>query len=76
MPVHGWLAFGDAAWQKLGQMVSAMPIMAKLGSEGWELVGPPATLAAVFTYRAANDTWHDRAYWVECDFWFKREKAR
>jgi hypothetical protein len=77
IPMYGWLAVGDnTVWQELGQLASAMPVIARLGSEGWELIGPPASLNAVFTYRAANDTWHDRAYWVQREFWFKREKAR
>jgi hypothetical protein len=47
-----------------------------LGSDGWEMVGMPSTQDAVFTYKAANDTWHDRAYWVEKVYWLKREKPR
>ena len=44
----------------------------KLGFEGWEMVGNPVSQNAVFTYKAANGTWHDRSYWVTRDYWFKR----
>jgi len=75
--MYGWLAFDDdTVWQELGQLATVMPVIATLGSEGWELVGPPTSLNAVFTYRASNDTWHDRAYWVQREFWFKREKTQ
>jgi hypothetical protein len=36
------------------------------------LLGPPNDVNAVFTYKAGNETWHDRASWVERDFWLKR----
>jgi hypothetical protein len=74
VPVYGWLALPeDETWQSLGELEESRSLINKLGSEGWEMVGSPTSQAAVFTYKAANDVWHDRGYWVERDFWFKRQ---
>jgi hypothetical protein len=74
MPIYGWLAHPtDTKWQELGKIESVVPLINQLGAEGWEMVGSPVSQSAVFTYKAANETWHDRAYWVVRDFWFKRE---
>jgi hypothetical protein len=73
VPVEGWLALpGDESWQKLGVLEESRSTVNRLGSEGWEMVGSPTSQNAVFTYKAANDIWHDRAYWVSRDYWFKR----
>jgi hypothetical protein len=72
--IYGWLALpDDDEWQKLGKVEKLRALINRLGSEGWEMVGGPSSQNSVFTYQAGNDTWHDRAYWVERDFWFKRE---
>ncbi len=64
-------------WRDLGVLTGELNTvfghLNKLGGYGWELVGPPNDLNAVFTYKAANDTWHDRACWVQRDFWLKRQ---
>jgi hypothetical protein len=73
MPIHGWLAPpGSESWEKLGVLAKPKSVIDKLGSEGWEMVGGPTSQNSVFTYKASNDTWHDRSYWVERDYWFKR----
>lgn len=70
---YGYLALpGSASWKELGVVESIINAINDLGREGWELVGPPNDLNSVFTYKAGNDTWHDRAYFVERDFWLKR----
>ncbi len=74
MQIYGWLALpGDTAWRELGKLGGPLEAVNQLGSDGWEMVGSPVSQDSVFTYKAANSTWHDRAYWVERDFWFKRE---
>lgn len=74
MPISAWLALpGDTEWQELGKVTGSSQIVSRLGSEGWEMLGNPISQNSVFTYKASNETWHDRAYWVERDFWFKRE---
>jgi hypothetical protein len=66
---------GTTTWKDLGILNSVTATLNNLGSEGWELLGPPSDLNAVYTYKAANETWHDRAYFVERNFWFKRPAA-
>jgi hypothetical protein len=75
MSFHGWLFTpGADDWKQLNdEKLSHTKEVNRLGAEGWELIGPPISQDSVFTYKAANGTWHDRAYWVERDFWFKRE---
>lgn len=63
---------GQTAWAELDGS-NTCALLNTYGTEGWELMGPPETQNAVFTYHASNDTWHDRAYWVERTFWLKRE---
>lgn len=76
MAVKGWLALpGDESWQKLGVLEESRSLINRLGSEGWEMVGSPTSQNAVFTYKAANQTWHDKASWVSRDYWFKRPVA-
>lgn len=73
MPVHGWLGLpGKDSWEELGELSNPKSVIDKLGSEGWEIVGNPISQNAVFTYKAASGVWHDRASWIEKDFWFKR----
>jgi hypothetical protein len=70
---HGWLRLpGTDQWEDLGKL-SGWDFIDRLGSEGWELIGPPSSQKAVFTYKAANGTWHDRSYSVESTYLFKRE---
>jgi hypothetical protein len=72
-PTYGYLALpGDANWKELGVVVNTTLALNDLGKQGWELVGPPNDLNTVFTYKASNDTYHDRAHFVERDFWLKR----
>jgi hypothetical protein len=72
VPVFGWLWLpGDEAWRELKDPKGLLHLN-ELGSEGWEMIAPPTTQNAVFTYKAASDVWHDRACWVEKDFWLKR----
>ena len=74
LPIYGWLTYPpDTKWKELGKIESVGSLMNRLGKEGWEMVGTPVSQNAVFSYKAANETWHDRAYWVTRDFWFKRE---
>jgi len=76
MDIQGWLLIpGAEDWKKLEDK-SPHKEVNRLGSDGWELVSAPVSQDSVFSYKAANETWHDRAYWVERDFWFKRETAR
>ncbi|WP_433222268.1 hypothetical protein ACQP00_23005 [Dactylosporangium sp. CS-047395] len=73
---HGLLGLpGTTSWHDLGILDSVTATLNDLGSEGWELVGTPSDLNAVYTYQAANETYHDRAYTVERCFWFKRPAA-
>ena len=78
LPSYGYLATppDTTKWQELGLLENVLQVLLDLGSEGWEMMGPPTGLKAVFSYQAANDTWHDRAYYVEKDYWFKRELSR
>ena len=69
-PVRAWLTLPGKEQE---EVTDHKGLVNELGSEGWEMVGPPDMLNAVFTYHASNDTWHDRAYWVEAWFYFKRE---
>ena len=62
----------DTEWKDLGEMGDVFFKITELGNEGWELIGPPHDVNTVFTYKAANDTWHDRAHWIEREYWFKR----
>ncbi|XVU28206.1 hypothetical protein ACQPZJ_14525 [Actinoplanes sp. CA-054009] len=72
--IYGFLALpGSTEWKQLGLPASISPTLNQLGSAGWELLGPPVDVNAVFTYQAANTTWHDRASFVEHTFWFKRQ---
>ena len=72
--VHGFLALpGMEHWKEIGLLDNAFRQINKLGRDGWELVGPPSDVNAVFSYKAGNDTYHDRAYWVQRDFWLKRQ---
>jgi hypothetical protein len=69
---HGWLRLpGAEKFEDFGP-VSGWDFLDRLGSDGWELVGPPTSQKAVFTYKAENDTWHDRSYAVETTYIFKR----
>ena len=62
---RGWLRLpGSEQWEDLGK-VNGWDFLDRLGLDGWELVGPPSAQKAVFTYKAANETWHDRSYAVE-----------
>ena len=71
--VYGYLGLPDtSSWKELGVIESQTQLINSLGQEGWELVGSPTDLNAVYTYKAGNDTWHDRAYFVEREFWLKR----
>ena len=65
---------GDEKYKDAGTTPFAV-LLNRLGSEGWELIGPPNAQKAVFTYKAANDTWHDRSYNVETTWVLKREIA-
>jgi hypothetical protein len=70
---RGYLALPDAtAWKELGLVANITALLNELGRDGWELVGAPSDLNAVYSYQAANSTWHDRAYFVERRFWLKR----
>jgi hypothetical protein len=43
-----------------------------MGSQGWELIGPPIVLNAVYGFQSRDGDNHDRASWVEKEFIFKR----
>ena len=75
MKSQGWLLTPETDdWKRIDdEKPSALREANRLGAEGWELIGPPISQDSVFTYKAANETWHDRAYWIERDFWFRRE---
>ena len=47
--------------------------LCKLGGLGWELVGPPHVLSAVATHVDSGGFGRDRAYWVEKNYWLKRQ---
>lgn len=76
MEATGFLLLpGDGDWRELGVVQSLFGLVTDLGRDGWEMVGMPLDVNSVFTYQAANATWHDRAYFVEREFWFKREAS-
>jgi hypothetical protein len=71
--VHGYLGLpGTTSWMELGVIESQTNVINDLGREGWELVGPPNDVNSVYTYKSGNETWHDRASFVERNFWLKR----
>lgn len=71
--IYGFLSPpGASDWEQLGLVTDITALLNKLGRDGWELVGMPSDVNAVFTYQAANSTWHDRASFVERHFLFKR----
>jgi hypothetical protein len=47
-------------------------VLTRLGSDGWELVGPPNVFNAAIRINTAAGTWYDRACWAEMWFYFKR----
>ena len=73
----GYMAFpGETKYQELGIVENILEKFNSLGRDGWEMVGSPTYVNSVFTYKAGNDTWHDRAYPLETKFYFKRELDR
>jgi hypothetical protein len=71
--VYGYLGLPDeTTWTELGALKNTLTTLNDLGKKGWALLGPPSDVNSVFSYKAGNETWHDRAYWVERDFWLKR----
>jgi hypothetical protein len=68
MPVTSWVRMPNQEFRLV-----ATDERLDMGADGWELVGAPHVESAVFTYKAGNDTWHDRSYWVEMYWYYKRE---
>lgn len=72
--IYGFLRrTGDDEWVRLGLVTDTLSVLSGLGQAGWELVGSPVDVNAVFAYQAGNDSMHDRAYFLERGFWFKRQ---
>jgi hypothetical protein len=75
-PVTGLLKLPDQDDQTKLKVTDSLKFINRLGLEGWEIVGPPISQNAVFTYKSKSDVWHDRAYWVERVYWFKRPVSK
>jgi hypothetical protein len=66
---------GDEEWRK-HEPDGFWALLAEMGADGWELIGPPTGSNGVFTYKAATDVWHDRSLWIDLTYLFKRRVAR